>query len=372
MGAIATQLETTVVRESADTLRLYMATLPGPGQVEWAPYELGEVIDNAGLHYLVEAPSVPADVRASLDAGLTVEKFAPAPAETAAQPDDLSELAESDLGGLRNQVDSDRIASLIAEFQAMGAADGGSVGTRHYTTIGSQIAAEFLYRELESYGFDVWYEEFLTWQGYLVVNVVGELPGRDTGRLYGVMAHFDSISDSPTVAAPGADDNATGMASALEIARVLSGYDLAYSLQVAFVNVEEEGIIGAEEYARNSLEAGAPLEGVFNLDSIGSSRHGDQIMLNATGDSIWMQELIQRVNSGYGIGESILIHQSDEIVADDNRLREEGVEAVLVARELYGMSPVHHTERDVIENVSMRHTRSATELVLVTVGALLV
>ena len=372
METIATELEPTVIRESDSTLRLYMTRLPGPGQAEWAPYELGEVIDVADTYYLVETERAPVDVDGALDAGLTVEKVAPAPPETLGRPENLPELTEADVGALGAKVESERLGSMMAEFQSMGAANGTGLGTRHYTMPGSQIAADYLYRELESYGFEVWYEDFVTWQGYLVVNVVGELPGRDTSRLYGVMAHLDSISENPTVLAPGADDNATGMAGALEIARVLSQYDLKYSLQVAFVNVEEEGIIGAEKYAQNSLAAGVPWEGVFNLDSIGSSRHGKQIFLNATGESIWMQELIQRVNSGYGFGERLEIAQDPDIVADDNRLREEGVEAVLIARELYGMSPVHHTERDVLDNVSIEHTRSATALVLATVGALMI
>jgi hypothetical protein len=45
---------------------------------------------------------------------------------------------------------------------------------------------------------------------------------------------------------------------------------------------------------------------------------------------------------------------------------------VLVARELFGWSPLHHTERDVIENVSIGHTQRAGMLVLLTVAHLMI
>ncbi|HYH13364.1 MAG TPA: M20/M25/M40 family metallo-hydrolase, partial [Thermomicrobiales bacterium] len=370
--SISAELRTEVIRESAETLNLYMVVLPSAQSSDAPASQLGTVIDAVDSYRLVETEAVPANVRPVIDAGLVVEKVAPAPPDQVSQPGDRPELAEGDIWGLMGDVDPGRIESVIAELQASGSNDGSGIGTRHYTTTGNQIAAEYLYRELESYGLDVWYEDFVSWDGFLLVNVVGQIPGRDESRLYGVMAHFDTTSDTPLTSAPGADDNATGVAASLEIARILSGFDVKHPVRVIFVNYEEVGVVGSQEFARDAVAAGDPWEGVFNVDSVGSARNGSQIVLNATGDSVWMEDLITRVNDAYGLGERIEILQSEEIVADDSRLRDQGLESVLIARELYGWSPVHHSDRDLIGEVSIPHTQSAATLVLLSVASLLV
>ncbi len=371
VAGISTELDTEVVRESSATLALYMVMIPQGVAEQGAVQRFGTVLDSVNNYRLVQADEVPANVRLVLDTGLIVEKVAPAPPSSLDRPNDRQTLEQAGVGTLSADVERRRIGASMQELQAVSSTDGSGVGTRYYTTPGNQMAADMLYRELESYGMDVWYEDFVTPEGLLLVNVIGEIPGRDPSRIYGVLAHFDTISERPTAVAPGADDNASGVAATLEISRILATYELRYTYRAAFVNAEEVGILGAEAFAREATANGEPWEGVFNLDSIGSSRNGDQIVLNATGASLWMEDIIARVNEGYGLGQSLSIHQSPEIVADDNMLRQQGLEAVLVARELYGWSPIHHTDNDLYRNVSVSHVEAVTELILLTVASLL-
>jgi hypothetical protein len=153
---------------------------------------------------------------------------------------------------------------------------------------------------------------------------------------------------------------------------VLAEYDIEYSFRVIFINYEEEGVVGSGEFAADAKAKGDPWEGIFNIDSVGSSRNGYQIVLNTGGDSSWMSDLIERVNDAYGLDENLMIEQSDEIVADDNRLRDGGIESVLIARELFGWSPVHHTSDDTFDRVSIPHTERAATLVLLTTASLLI
>lgn len=371
VAGISSQLDTEVIRQTSETLALYMVTVPQGVAEQGAVESFGTVLDSVDTRRLVEVESVPANVRVVIETGLTVEKVAPAPPSSLTRPEGRQPIEQAGVGSLSGLVDTGNIETAIQELQAVSSTDGSGVGTRYYTAAGNQIAADMLYRQLESYGLDVWYEDVVTPEGLLLVNVIGEIPGSDPSRIYGVLAHFDSISDSPTATAPGADDNASGVAATLEISRVLAGYDLRYSYRAVFVNAEEVGILGADEFARDAVEEGEPWEGVFNIDSIGSARNGDQIVLNATGESVWMEDLLARINDAYGIGQSLYILQSEEIVADDNMLREQGIESVLVARELYGWSPIHHTSNDLFQNVSIPHVASATELVLLSVASLL-
>jgi aminopeptidase YwaD len=251
----------------------------------------------------------------------------------------------------------------------MSSTDGTGIGTRQYGTTGNVMASEYLFTRLESYGLTVWYEDFLTPEGFLSTNVIGEIPGNDQSAIYGVMAHLDSTA-ADFSNAPGADDNATGMASALEIARILSAYSLKHPVHIIFVNAEETAIIGSMAYARQLVAEEVPMEGVFNIDSVGSALYGPRIVLNGDETSAWMMDLLVRVNDGYGLGQEILVRQNPAIVADDNMLRNEGIEAVMVARELFGESSIHHTSDDVIENVSIPLTVRTAQLVLLAIAAL--
>jgi hypothetical protein len=97
------------------------------------------------------------------------------------------------------------------------------------------------------------------------VNVVGTRPGGSrTDEHVLVAAHYDHIPGCP-----GADDNASGVAAALEIARVLSTKSWGRTLDVACFDREEEGQIGSVGYVRDANNAGQKIAIVAVVDSIG-------------------------------------------------------------------------------------------------------
>lgn len=77
-------------------------------------------------------------------------------------------------------------------------------------------------------------------------NIIVEIPGRGLPREVLILsAHFDAA-----VAAPGADDDGTGTAGLLEIARALHGRPLKRTVRLIFFNLEEVGLKGSVEYVR--------------------------------------------------------------------------------------------------------------------------
>lgn len=386
-----------VIRDDADTQSLYVLKVPS-GVDDAMVHNYGAVLDETDDYRLVEFQMIPARVRTLIDWGFMVTKVSPAPpvgdgegrrtaraddrfafqAEQASsgnvQQVDAGEktaLSDLQLGLLMGQVSPGNIQRNIKTIQGLGAMDGSALGTRYYSQPGNQIAADYLFQELESYGLNVWYEDFLTPEGILLVNVVAEIPGADESSVYGVMAHFDSINEDDNRLAPGADDNASGLAVNLEIARVLGQYELQHPVRFVFVNAEEVNILGAIAWARQANAENLNVEGVFNIDSVGSPNQGRLIVLNSDGSSDWMQDVLVKVNNDYGLGQEFMRRElSEEIVADDNMVREAGIDAVLIARELYGWSSIHHTSDDVIENVSMENVLSATYLVILAVATL--
>lgn len=369
IAALEAEGEATLVTKSADTLRLYGVVLPEGESDDSLVKQFGTILDSIDQYRLVEVETVPAVVTSLIDSGYIVEKILPAPPTEILTPEESVALSDIDIGSLMEEVSSDNLERSILELQATSSTDDSGVGTRYYATTGNAMAAEYLVQRLESYGMRVWYEDFLMGDGHLLVNVVGELAGRDPSAIYGVLSHYDTLSTDLSES-PGADDNATGIAASLEIARVLSGYELEHPVRVIFTSAEEVGIIGADQFARRAAAEGAPYEGIFNVDAVGSDRQGTLMVLNTDSAGMAMEDLIVRINDAYGLGQEMMIRQNPAIVADDNKLRDQGLNAVLVSRELYGWYTIHHTPDDLIDHVSIPNTESATVLILLSVASL--
>lgn len=108
-----------------------------------------------------------------------------------------------------------------------------------------------------------------------IVNVVAVLPGdgQPEKRII-VGGHYDSINlrdKSPEAPAPGADDDASGTAVVLELARVMSRYRFRRTIVFVAFGGEEIGLVGSSHYAARAKAAGEQIEAVFNNDIVGSN-----------------------------------------------------------------------------------------------------
>lgn len=97
-------------------------------------------------------------------------------------------------------------------------------------------------------------------------------------------AHYDSYNNNPghpdSLRAPGADDNASGMASVLEVARLLSRCKFERSILYCGWAAEEAGLIGSDAFARDCAEQLIDIVGYFNLDMIGYLKEDSDIHVN--------------------------------------------------------------------------------------------
>lgn len=101
-------------------------------------------------------------------------------------------------------------------------------------------------------------------------NIWVDLPGTDLpGEVLVIAAHYDAVDGTP-----GADDNGTGVAAALEIARVLKATPLRRTVRILFPTAEEVGLVGARRYADEiaapAIERGDErIVGVISLEMLG-------------------------------------------------------------------------------------------------------
>ena len=119
-----------------------------------------------------------------------------------------------------------------------------------------------------------------------VVNVVAIQRGTVHPNRYIIMSgDIDSRASSGNDAvtdAPGANDNATGTAGAMEAARVLTQYEFGSSVVYVALSGEEQGLLGGRHMAEVALEEEWNIAAVLNNDMIGNVEGIDGIIENST------------------------------------------------------------------------------------------
>ncbi len=123
----------------------------------------------------------------------------------------------------------------------------------------------------------VWDHPFtVTWQEQqsLQYNVVATLQGTESGAgVVIVGAHYDSTANDvdPVISAPGADDNGTGVAALLEIARLLAQKPQRATIMFVAFSAEEIGRIGSIRFIDDYLKPyNIDVRAVITLDTIGN------------------------------------------------------------------------------------------------------
>ena len=187
---------------------------------------------------------------------------------------------------------ADRIGADIA-FLAADAREGRGVGTAGLDSAASYVARRFEEAGLLPDGTGGFLQRFTIDSsapaaahaglgGVAVSNVVGIYPGRGNLADQAVVigAHYDHLGyggfgsldpDSVQVVHNGADDNASGTAVMIEVARMLQSRSTANARTVVFVafTAEELGLIGSSYYVKNPLVANDSTFAMINLDMVG-------------------------------------------------------------------------------------------------------
>jgi Zn-dependent M28 family amino/carboxypeptidase len=168
------------------------------------------------------------------------------------------------------------------------------------TTRGIGAARRWIKNEFETISKDcenclnVFYQkDFVTKEGNRrvphdawVVNVIAIQRGTKYPNRYIIMSGDIDSRASDTMDfitdAPGANDNASGMAGAIEAARVLSQYKFESSILYVGLSGEEQGLFGGEGLAKYAQDKGWEIIGILNNDMIGNIEGVDGIIDNRT------------------------------------------------------------------------------------------
>jgi hypothetical protein len=141
--------------------------------------------------------------------------------------------------------------------------------TRYSPAESCRAAEQYVFDYFTALGMDSVRFDTFGWHSVTMRNVVGTIVGRRNPEKAAVICgHMDCTSEDPNNHAPGAEDNASGTAMAIEAARVLAGEQLDQTVKfIAFIG-EEQGLIGSYHYAAAMRAINADITGVLNFDMI--------------------------------------------------------------------------------------------------------
>ncbi|HKY30624.1 MAG TPA: M28 family metallopeptidase [Pyrinomonadaceae bacterium] len=117
----------------------------------------------------------------------------------------------------------------------------------------------------------------------VITNVIATLKGtqpESESRIYVVSGHYDSMCGSATDGkcdAPGANDDASGTAVVLEMARVMASYKFDATIVFMAVAGEEQSLLGSTYFAEQAKQKNLDIEAMFTNDIVGNTLGGNGI-----------------------------------------------------------------------------------------------
>ncbi len=184
-------------------------------------------------------------------------------------------------------------------------------------------------------------------------NVIATLKGQSRpDDVYIIGAHYDSTSQKPNTAAPGAEDNASGVAGLLTLARVFAAHKPEATLIFIAFSGEEQGLYGSKAWLKDEwLKTGiqSQIKAVIIMDMIGYSGDDEQdVLLETSALTKPLLADIQSVNYDreLKVSESFNYWGSDHEPFLDN-----DVPAILFIEDDYLRYPNYHRTTDTFDNI---------------------
>ena len=222
-------------------------------------------------------------------------------------------------------------------------------------------------------------------------NVIGTLAGTDPeAGYYIVCAHYDATGtrsaggwDWQRDPAPGADDNASGVALVLESAKLLAGQHFPWSILFIAWSGEELGLLGSQAYATVAADRNDPILGVLNFDMIGFNDLQQRLELVTNRGSRWLADQMASVAERYDIELNIdLLEDGGARLSDHAPFWARGYDAILgienylptdsttygVREGRYRINSQYHSVVDLPDSINWELVRRTTQLAVATLA----
>lgn len=237
-----------------------------------------------------------------------------------------------------------------------------SIHSRYRSSYGNMIAAEFIQKKLLEYNLNPYKQDFY--------NDGTNIYGIQTGNKYPnqkiiICAHYDCMPADEI--APGADDNGSGTVAVLEIARVLSKIQSQYTIIYAFWDLEEQGLLGSDFYAKIASTNKDSIIAVLNLDMVGWDKDDDgkaEIHTQDIKNSNALAEQLKNLNNDFSIDLDLKIVIPGNPRSDHASFWRYGYSAIMLIESFSDFNQYYHKATDNIDYINRRYFEKMVKLSL--------
>lgn len=230
----------------------------------------------------------------------------------------------------------------------------------------NDLAADYIKQKLEGYGLDT-YDQVYSSDGR---NIYAIQPGiLYPDEQYIICAHYDAVADYC------ADDDASGTAGVLEAARILSNYQLDYTLVYALWDEEEIGLFGSGYYASQAFSNNDNILGVLDLEMSGWDSDDDGLLDIHTrniANSVSLANLVFNIVSVYNLPLAPVIYNPGTTASDHSSFWNRGYSAIVFSEAYFGgdFNPFYHTSNDRIDKFNLPYFHKMVKLAVGSISSL--
>jgi Zn-dependent M28 family amino/carboxypeptidase len=246
--------------------------------------------------------------------------------------------------------------------------------TRYASYPGCEQAGDYLYAYFLALGLPTEFDPFTFSSNRSSRNVIAMLPGKASPEYVVILcAHYDSTTGSTTgpTTAPGADDNASGTAAVMEIARLLAGRSFDFTIKFICFSAEEWGLYGSKHYAQEARNAGEKILGVLNMDMIAyADALPKDLDLFVNPASEWLANwfvLCARQYVAIDLARSV---DPSMRASDHSPFWDQGFSALLAIEDYSVRNPYYHKTTDLITTLNLDFATAVTKIVLAVASGL--
>ncbi len=240
-------------------------------------------------------------------------------------------------------------------------------------------AGQWIYDQFIEIGYtDVEFDSF-TWDPHhsdtsiVSRNILATKPGNtENDSLIILGGHYDSVQDigswnDPNAYAPGANDNASGVAGVLEIARLLEPFSFEKTIVFACFAGEEVGYGGSSHYSWELNQLGIPFRFALILDMIGYQANPYMYPVIIDAEMSYLDDALRTAQMAWTYSNWLTPYLTFGIFHSDQWILGMRGPAILIIEEVGYLDPIFHTAWDVIDSLSIPYATEILRMALASI-----
>jgi hypothetical protein len=239
-------------------------------------------------------------------------------------------------------------------------------GPRYTGTENCTKASKYIYEEFHAMGLPVEFH-YWTFTDFTDRDVVATLQGTDTSSnaIFIICGHYDTVRISP-----GANDDGSGVAAVLAIAKILSQYSFNYTIRFIAFSGEEEKLYGSFSYARDVSRQSDNIVAVLNVDGVGYANTeigGRTLQFFCPERSKWIADFATTISTLYRNQIDMTVETLQNYPgADHQSFVLYGYDGVWIGE--YDAITWYHSQNDTLDRINWTYLTKATKFILVVLA----